>query len=65
MNLYRLDPAEITDPLWRKLRGERGAIRAAQARCKRLGSPVTVSKIDGRTLRVSEVYTAKPENAGK
>lgn len=59
MNLYRLDPAELTDPLWRTLRtNERGpgAIRAAQARAERIGADVTVSRIDGRTLRVAPIY---------
>jgi hypothetical protein len=60
MNLYRIDPAERIDPLWRTLRGEQGAIRVAQARAKRLGRDVTVSRIDGRTLRVAPVYTVQP-----
>lgn len=61
MSLYRLDPAEPTDPLWRRLRGEHGAMRAAQARCKRLNKTVVVSRIDGKTLRVAECYRANPD----
>lgn len=68
MNLYRLDPAERTDPLWRTLRESatsRGAIRAAQARAARLGVDVTVSRIDGRTLRVVPVYRVQPNATAK
>lgn len=64
MNLYRLDPAEPTDPLWRRLhpteRGP-GAIQVARRRAARLGCNVAVSKIDGRTLRVSVVRVVDPE----
>lgn len=60
MNLYRIDPPAAIDPLWRTLRGERGAIRVAQARAERIGQDVTVSRIDGRTLRVAPVYICQP-----
>ena len=63
MNLYRLDPDAPMDALWRKLNGERGAVSAAKARAKRLGQNVTVSKIDGRTLRVSPVRTVTPSGS--
>ena len=65
MNLYRLDPAEPTDPLWRVLNGERGAVRAAMARAKRIGKDVTVSRIDGKTLRVRPCYRANAQGVGR
>lgn len=46
MALYRLDPDEVMDPLWRRLNGERGAIRVAKARAKRLNRQVVVTRID-------------------
>ena len=64
MNLYRLDPAELSDPLWRTFRETeigRGAKVAARARAKRLGRDVTVSKIDGRTMRVEPYRIIDPE----
>jgi hypothetical protein len=65
-NLYRLDPALPTDPLWRTLRTSeqattRGAIPAAIARAKRMGVDVTISQISGRTLRVLPVRTVSPD----
>lgn len=70
MSLYRLDPPELSDPLWRRLHdnnnaslgamGTAGAVTVAKHRAKRLGQEVTVSKIDGNTLRVSVARIVSP-----
>lgn len=59
--LYALQPPETTDPGWSRLRGERGAVRAAQARCKRLGQPVSVVRLGDPVI--TTVYTANPPAA--
>lgn len=73
MNLYRLDPAEPTDPLWRRLTdnnnaslgavGSAGAVTVAKHRAKRLGKVVSVSRIDGKTLGVKVVRLVGPDGS--
>lgn len=62
MNLYRIDPAGRTDPLWRTYRRTEtsdGAGVVAQRRAERLGCDVTVSRIDQHG-RVSVFRIVKP-----
>lgn len=46
MNLFRIDPAERIDPLWRRLNGESGAVPVARTRAARLGRVVTITRIN-------------------